>query len=119
MRTIAILCASALLLIGADGAFPGKWTSSRSDGEGDIRLRLKPEPEVVFTLNGRDVKTTVSNVKSEGDTFEMDWDFELEGYKLRSTGKGSIKGDRVEGKYQTKTLADGNVIDEGKFEGSR
>ena len=104
-------------LFAADGPFTGRWTSTRNEGTGDIRIAFKPEPQVTFTINGREYKPTVANPKIEGSSFAMDWDFEMDRYKLRSSAKGEIKGARLEGSYQTRVVTEGTTIDEGKFDG--
>ena len=116
---VAVLLFAAALAFAADGPFAGKWTSTRSDSNGNISITLKPEPAVMFTLNGAEVKTTVSNAKITDDSFEMDWDFTLDGYNLRSTAKATVKGEKIEGQYRTRVRDDGNTIDEGKFEANR
>ena len=109
----------AALLFAADGPFAGKWTSTRSDSQGTITITLKPEPAVLFTLNGEEVKTTVSNAKVSDDGFEMDWDFTLSGYQLRSTAKATMKDGRIQGEYRTRVRDEGTTIDEGKFEANQ
>lgn len=116
MRLLVLLV--AVVLLAADGPFAGKWTSTRSESQGNITITLKPEPAVMFTLNGEEVKTVVSDAKISDDGFEMDWDFTLSGYKLRSTARATVRGDKLAGEYRTRVLDEGATIDEGKFEGS-
>ena len=117
MRLALLLLAG--FLFAADGPFAGKWTSTRSDSHGNITITLKPEPAVTFTLNGEEVKTTVSNAKISDDGFEMDWNFTLSGYKLRSSAKAKVIDGKIEGEYRTRTVDEGTTIDEGKFEANR
>ena len=114
MRLLVLFFAA--LVFAADGPFAGKWTSTRSESQGNITITLKPEPAVAFTLNGEEVKTVVSNARISDDGFEMDWDFTLSGYKLRSSAKATLKGEKIAGEYRTRVRDEGNTIDEGKFE---
>jgi len=117
MRLLVLLF--AVVLLAADGPFAGKWTSTRSESQGNITITLKPEPAVMFTLNGEEVKTVISNAKISDEGFEMDWDFTLDGYKLRSTAKATVNGDKITGEYRTRVRDEGTTIDEGRFEGRR
>lgn len=116
MRVLTLFALACALLVAADGPFAGKWTSTRSDSNGSITISLKPEPVVTFTLNGEEVKTTVSSAKIADDSFEMDWDFSFDGYKLRSSAKATVKDGKLAGEYRTRSRDDGTTVDEGKFE---
>lgn len=116
MRVFLSLVACVALVSGAEAVYSGKWSSSSSGNGGDIQIRLKPEPEVVFTLSGREVKTKIVRASVADVKFELDYDFALEGYELRSSLKATMKGDKAEGSYQTKSIADGSLVDAGTFE---
>jgi hypothetical protein len=79
-------------------------------------MRLTPEPDVMFTLGDQDVKTKVSSSKVSRDQFDIEYDFELSGYKLRSHAKGTVKGDKLQATYETKSLEDGSPVDAGALE---
>jgi hypothetical protein len=117
MRAMAVLLLAAASFA-ADGTFTGKWSSSRNDASGEIRLKLNPPVEVTFSLNGQQVKTTVATFKTQpgAEEFEIDYDFSLEGYKLRSSLKGVVKGEKMTGQYTTKSLEDSSSVDAGNFE---
>lgn len=116
MRVWLSLLAGVALLLGIETVYSGKWSSSNSGNSGDIRIRLKPEPEVVFTFSGREVKTKIAKASVADASFELDYDFALDGYELRSNLKGTIKGDKADGTYGTKSIADGSPVDVGTFE---
>jgi hypothetical protein len=116
MRVATLLIAMAVCLAAAGTIWSGKWTSSRNDNGGSIRISLIAQPEVVFTLNDREVKTKVASHKQDEASFSIEYDFELDGYSLRSSLSGTIKGDTAEGTYKTKSLSDGAGVDEGTFQ---
>ncbi len=59
------------------------------------------------------MRTTNVRIKNDGDQFEIGYDFELEGYKLRSTVSGTLKDGKLTGKYITRTVEDGSGVDSG------
>ncbi len=106
----------ATILAFAADSYNGKWTSDGSGNGGGIRITLKPQPKVVFTLSGQDVECTNVTSKVDAESIEVAYDFILQGYKLRSTLKGTVKDGRVEGKYNTTAIEDGTAVDSGTFE---
>jgi hypothetical protein len=102
----------------AASAWKGKWSSENSGNSGDIQIALKPEPRVSFTLSGQEVPCTVVSSKSDGENVEIAYDFNLQGYKLRSSLKGTVKDGKLQGKYTTTTVEDGSAVDSGSFEGT-
>ena len=116
MRFAILAPVLVISLVGAEGLWSGMWSSSRNSSGGEIRIKLKPEPEVTFTINDREVKTKIASQKIAEDSFTLDYDFDLSGYHLRSSLTGSIKGSTGEGTYKTKSLADGSQVDEGTFQ---
>lgn len=117
MRIVVIALLAAVLVFGAD-SYNGKWTSDASGNGGEIRLTLKPEAKAVFTLSGQDVPCTNVTSKTEGESIVMAYDFILQGYKLRSTLKGTVKEGKFSGKYNTATVEDGAAVDAGTFDTS-
>lgn len=117
MRLFTSILIFAALSCAAD-IYSGKWASSQSGGAGDIRITLKPEPAVVFTLNGQDIATKVVSSKSEGEVFEIAYDFRLEDYRLRSALRGKLNEGKLPGKYETTNLENNSAVDAGTFETS-
>src|SRR6476619_43034 len=113
-----LLLLSCSLLMAADETYTGKWASSQSGSVGTLRMKLTPQPDVSFTLNGEEVKTKVSSSKVTGENFDLEYEFQAEGYKLRSHVKGTIKDDKVKATYETTLLDDGSIVDSGTFEGA-
>jgi hypothetical protein len=117
MRIVVLALLTTVLSFGAD-FWKGKWSSDASGSGGEIRLTLKPEPKAVFTLSGQEVPCTNVATKVDGESIELAYDFILQGYKLRSTLKGTIKEGKFTGKYNTATLEDGTAVDSGTFDTS-
>lgn len=117
MRTLILLLLAALLAFGAE-SWKGKWTSDNSGSGGEIRLTLKPEPQAMFTLSGQEVACTNVMSREEGESIVVAYDFILQGYKLRSTLKGTIREGKFSGKYSTAAVEDGSSVDSGTFETS-
>lgn len=104
------------LLAAAAGAYSGTWASSENNAEGSIAIRLAEPPEVSFTLGGESVKTKVLSSKQEaGGSFQIAYEFELQGTRLISTLNGTAAGEKVEGRYTTKTAEGGTPVDAGTF----
>ncbi|MDZ4799236.1 MAG: hypothetical protein SGI92_13820 [Bryobacteraceae bacterium] len=117
MRIVLLTLLTAVLLFGAD-SYKGKWTSDSSGSGGEIRFTLKPDAKAVFTLSGQEVPCTNVSTKIEGESIELAYDFILQGYKLRSTLKGTVKEGKFSGKYNTATVEDGAAVDAGTFDTS-
>ena len=108
--------ASLLIVFAADLHYQGTWSSDSSAAAGKIDLQLKPGASVSFTMDsGESVRCKVVSAKVDTPALEVQYDFELQGYKLRSTLNGTITGETVEGKYTTKSIEDGSVADSGTF----
>ena len=118
MKYVLLLLLSCSLLMAADETFTGKWASSQNGSGGTLRMKLTPQPDVSFTLGGEEVKTKVTSSKVTGENFDLEYDFEAQGYKLRSHVKGTIKGDKAQAAYETTLLDDGSIVDSGSFEGA-
>lgn len=112
MRFLLLSVVTCIVLFAAD-IWRGRWSSENSGTVGDIRFALKPEPNVVFTIGDQEVKTTNVTARTQGDEFEIAFDFENQGYRMRSTIKGTMKDGKLDGKYATKSLEDGSAIDSG------
>jgi exosome complex RNA-binding protein Csl4 len=116
MRFTCLLLLCATGLVAADGTCKGKWSSSQNGNGGEIRIQVKPEAGVVFTLNGQEVKTRVVSVKQEGTAFSIAYEFEFDSYKLRSSLSGIVKESKIEGGYKTVTTDGVSPVDEGSFQ---
>jgi len=91
---------------------------------GDVRIALalsdgKLEPDVMFTMGSTEVKTKVTRVAVDGMKLEMKYEFDLSGVRLESTIRGTLSGEVLEGRYSTKSLADGSAADEGEWKATR
>ena len=122
VRTLVALLLTGLALFAADlaGTYKGTWSGS-SGASGDFRISLAPadngewKSDVVFSLGGADVKTTVTSVKVEGSKLRVVYQFDLQETKLESTVTGQLTGNSLEGTYTTKAVADGSAVDEGTW----
>ena len=106
------------------GRYAGAWKSNGGGGEGAFRMSLDSgsggacKLEVTFAFSGSDVKTTVRECKLNGSKVDATYDFDLMGNQLRSHIVGELKGDAIQGTYQT-TSADGGPVDDGVWNASR
>ena len=110
---LAAGCAAAADL---SGRYAGDWSGAAAAG--DMRLTLSHSGadwkcEVVFTLGGQDVPTTMKRVKIEGDKVEIEYDFDLQGTRLTSTLTGQLEGQTLSGKYHTVDSEKTSVDDGG------
>jgi hypothetical protein len=129
MRYVTILLTLLLTASAADsplaGRYAGDWKSNGGGGNGTFHLSLAPgsegawKCEVSFALAGADVKTTMREVKVDQSKLEAAYDFDLMGNVLRSHIKGELKGNGIEGSYQTTTVDGGSVVDDGIWNAAR
>src|SRR5713101_2121614 len=94
------------------GVYVGTW-SGVSGAAGDFRITLKLThgkltPDVMFTMGSTEVKTKVTRVAVDGLKLEMKYEFDLGGNRLESTIHGTLSGEVLEGRYSTKSVADGS-----------
>lgn len=113
MRTLILLISAAVLLFAADGPYVGTWTSTQNGNGGSIRVQIKPEARVVFSYESREITTKVVSVEETNTGFRIDYDFEIDGFPMRSSVTATLKGESYEGKYRTKSLADSSEVDQG------
>lgn len=103
----------------AAGKFSRKWEGSTASGEFRMTLTSAPEGKwsagIMFTLDGQDVKCTVKSLTVVGSKLKAVYAFELQGYDLESTIEGELTGDKLGGKYTTRT-GDGTPVDEGTWQ---
>jgi hypothetical protein len=105
------------------GVYTGAW-SGASGTAGDFRITLtlaggKLKPDVIFTMGSTEVKTKVTHIAVDGMKLEMKYEFDLGGNRLESTIRGTLSGETMEGKYSTKSVADGSQADEGEWKAKR
>ena len=121
---IAFVCLLAGALANAQqsrwaGTYEGDWSSTVLGVKGSFRLSLSPKPggdwtcEVLFTMGERKVETTVKSLKVGDKAIDVSYEFDLGESRLMSTIHGELAGDKLEGKYSTKSVPDGTPADEG------
>ena len=107
------------------GKYTGEWKSNSSGGAGTFRMSLERaadgawKSEVSFTFGGDEVKTIMRQVKVEQSKVDVSYDFDLLGNMLRSRVTGELKGNALEGKYQTTAVEGGSAVDDGTWNASR
>jgi hypothetical protein len=105
------------------GGYVGGWQSGSSGNGGAIRFVLERsggawKGSVAFTLEGAEVPCTMRTVKLQDGKVELVYDFDLQGFSLRSTVKGEWKDKEFRGSYET-TMSDGSVVDAGTWSAKR
>ena len=73
------------------------------------------DSNVVFTLGTSDVKTTIKRVKTDGDSVEIAYEFDVQGNLLTSTLSGKREGSKLDGKYRTVVSGGDDQVDNGTF----
>ena len=116
---LALLAAATLAAALVPGVYKGRFQGDT--GGGDIRLELRGEgeamkAEVSFTYEGREIKCNVVKMKTEGDTVDITYQFELYGLSMESVVQGELKGKEFQGTYQTKSMATGERVDGGRWQ---
>jgi len=107
------------------GKYAGEWKSSSAGGGGAFRINLQVTPEgawkweVTFTYAGQEVKTTPVQVKVEQSKLEGSYDFDLQGFTLRSRITGEWNGKAFEGKYQSGAADGSATVDEGVWNAAK
>ena len=127
MRTwtvLALLLLTSALLFAqtSDSEWAGSWAGTwngESGGSGELRMKLSKsgdqwKAEADFSLSGADVPCVVKSLKIDGDKLEIEYDFELQGYKVTSKLTGTRKDKTMEGTYKT-TGPDSSPVDTGKW----
>lgn len=123
MRRLNILLAFLLISLlalaaPAAGKYTGTWVGQQSDGGINIALAKAAQgdwtAEVSFTLGGQEVKCKTVRIKVDGDKLDLAYEFNLGGLQATSTVAGQFDGEKLEGKYSTKS-AEGADVDQGTF----
>lgn len=90
------------------GEYAGKW-KAENDAGGNLRLKLsqaadgKWSADAVFAYEGTDIATTTKSFKVEGNSLELVIAWEIQGVSSSTKLKGELKGDTIEGKYDSAT----------------
>lgn len=124
MRKLNILLScflTSLVAIGMSspaGKYTGTWAGMQSDGGINIALAQSAQGEwtadVSFTISGQEVKCKTVRIKVDGDKLDLAYEFNLGGLQATSTVAGKFEGEKLEGKYSTKS-AEGADVDQGTF----
>ena len=121
MRIVAAL-ASALTLLAQAGNYKGEWQGQAANG--DIRIALESKSggwtaRISFSLAGNEVPTRVTTLEVSATTLTAEYEFEFGDNKLQSRIEAKIDGEKLEGTYRTKALANGAAVDQGTFKAAR
>ena len=91
-----------------NGEYKGTW-KGRDDSSGDLKIKFttgadaKLTAEAVFTFEGTAVPTRTKTLKVEGSRVELAFAWDVQGVSATSRLTGEIKGDRLEGTYESST----------------
>ena len=104
------------------GHYSGQYHGGSS---GTFIIKLEPASggawkcDVTFTVSGEPVKTTMRQCQADLSKIEAAYDFDVQGFSLRShiTGQWNAKG--VEGNYKTTTTDGSADVDQGVWSASR
>jgi hypothetical protein len=58
----------------------------------------------------------VASFKTTDAGFDIEYDFSIQGFDLRSSAQATVKGAGVRGEYRTTARGDGAAVDAGKFQ---
>jgi hypothetical protein len=113
MRAAAwILAATIAFAQSIAGSYKGTWTGSAAGG--DFHLTVTGgKADIGFTIEGQEVPCKIVSQKIDGASIEIVYEFDLQGTKLQSAIKGTLKGKSLEGTY--KTSAGDAPVDEGTW----
>ena len=107
------------------GKYAGEWNSGSGSGGGAFRFTLEAAPDggwkwdVTFTYAGQEVKTGASTVKVAQSRLEGSYEFDLQGFTLRSRVTGEWNGKAFAGKYQSGAPDGSATVDEGTWSAAR
>jgi len=121
------LCLAAAMAADGDraGRYAGEWKSEASGNGGAIHFTLSGgsgsawKCDLMFTLDGADVKTTMRDVKVQDTKVDFTYDFDVQGTIVQSHVTGEWNGTAFRGKYQS-GLPDGSqTVDAGTWSAER
>ena len=120
-RGAFFLCLLAAMAadVNLGGRYTGEWKSNGSGNGGAIRFTLTNDGawkcDLMFTLDGSDVPTTMREVKVQDTKVDFTYDFDVQGTSVRSHVTGEWSGTAFRGRYQS-GLSDGSQqVDEGTW----
>jgi hypothetical protein len=125
-REVVILPAFLLLIVtvlwaGPDGRYAGTWTSDAGVNSGKLSMTISPmtgekwPTDLVFTFQDQPIKPVKVTTTIADDHMLIVADEEIDGYKLKSTFNGTLKGNVIEGKYKTTVAEEGSQVDSGAW----
>lgn len=116
MRLLSLMIFMAVSMFAVEGTWTGTWASSSGDRSGAMRIQLKPEPAVVVTVDGEEIKGKMVTLKQQDDkSFSIDCEFDIGENTMRTNLTATIKGETADGAYKTHAVADGGPADTGTF----
>lgn len=88
------------------GSFAGTWQAANGDANGKLKIAFKADgdkwsAEASFTYQGAEVPTKLKSVKVTGAKVELVFEYTVDTTNSGSTLLGELKGDKVEGSYET------------------
>jgi hypothetical protein len=118
----AFLMAAVLSAKDLAGTFKGSYSGS-AGASGDFTITLAHsggqwKADVSFNL-GDVVKAKTMSVEVDEAKVKVVYQFEFQGATLESAATGELKGDNLEGIYETKAVADGSAVDQGQWSATR
>jgi hypothetical protein len=90
------------------GEFKGTW-KGRDDSNGDLKLKFatgadaKLAVEATFTFEGTAIPTRTKSLTLVDNRIELAFSWEVQGVSATSKLTGEIKGDKLEGTYESST----------------
>ena len=115
MRLMLLLVFCSVATFAAE--YKGKWASAYSGNGGEIRLKVESDSDVVFTIQGSEVKAKVARSVVEGNAVELEFHFTIEGNELKSVYKATKSDGKLTGKYVTSTRGgEGSPVDGGTID---
>lgn len=103
------------------GEFTGEWRA-QNDASGALRLTFAQGKDgtqtvaATFTYEGTDIPTKTKFVRVEGQKVELAFSWRVQDVEATSTLKGELKGDVIEGAYESPTSESAGV---GKWKVTR
>jgi hypothetical protein len=88
------------------GKYAGEW-KGQEESTGALKLSFKQDAagawtaEAAFTFDGAEIPAKTKSVKIEGAKVELVFEWNVQGTSGRSSLKGELKGDTIEGKYDS------------------
>jgi hypothetical protein len=118
----AFLMAAVLSAADLAGTYKGSYDGS-AGASGDFIITLSQSggqwnADVSFRL-GDVVKAKTMSVEVDGAKVKVVYQFDFQDARLESAATGELKGDKLEGTYETKVVADGSAVDQGQWSATR